>query len=61
MVDCWMLTLSTESSKPKIWGFYVVALWSTAKKCMEIRAARAARVFSLFKPSYARFVALSLP
>ena len=41
----YMLTLS---SKPKIWWFHVVVLWSTAKKCTEIRVARAARAFFLF-------------
>ena len=45
MVHCLIITLS---SKPKIWWFYVVVLWSTAKKCMEIGAARTALVFFPF-------------
>ena len=45
MVHCYMLTLSLQ---PKIWGFHVVVLWSTAKKRTEIRAPRAARVFFPF-------------
>ena len=38
-----MLTLS---SKPKLWGFHVAVLWSTAEKCTEIRVVRAANLAS---------------
>ena len=31
------------SSKPKVWCYHVVVLWSTAKKYTEMRATRAAQ------------------
>ena len=35
--------------KFKMWSFHVVVLWNTAKKCTEMRAARAARLLFLFQ------------
>ena len=48
----WFIVISilTLSSKPKIWVFLVQG--STAKKCTEICAARAAQVFFLFNQLY---------
>ena len=43
----------------RIWGFHVVVLWSTEKKCTKIRAAR--EYFSFFNQSYSCFFTLSLP
>ena len=37
-----LLCLSTLSSKPKNWSFYVVVLTSAGEKCTKMRAARAA-------------------
>ena len=39
--------LSTLSSKPENWSFYVVVLTSTGQKCTKMRAARAPRSFFL--------------